>query len=829
MPVFFVLTMGRNLSNILLIMIRSFSMNRSRGKLTGRIGLISVICILLSTGKAFSMNSIDKIIPTPQQVTYTENQINIYNGTSFTACIVKGEKAPQPELEGVYLIQDIIARMCGQDIPIIDDTGDYSAYSTIITLGTAGSNSLNNSLIAANNISLPDNDESYVIRRIESNGKANVLIAGREAIGCYYGATSIVQLISKSGSNIQVREVSIDDWPSLSSRAVKDNSLPFHGDFTLNDAIDWAKFLPKTKMNVFSLCYTHTLPNWRTVPQSYLDAVKALGNLERDRGIIKTQMEINSGYAGGLPVNDVELLQLLNLHKVGLDSGMSQILCAFDDIYSEDSAIHRNITNYLYDRLKGQAGFRLLTCPQAYNFTYPNIASYMSTFTNGLRRGVNVIWTGDTVWSYTTTPAHVFQWRSYTDQTIQWTPYYWHNGQDTQDVTLDKNYQQPDTYYFTDKRVPFHNINLDAGYIWRDMAKYTDQGIIENIFRKFTAMKIYAISMADWAWNPNAYENTTEEAERAKRYWDTVVANPAFMKPATASSSFNSICGPDKLVDGVTSGFRAGNEWATQIGQTVNSWCAVDLGASQTISGVNVYFREFPANKAYSIPRTITVQVSNNNIDWVTVVSRSSNTPVEGGEYHSDGYIYSFNPARARYVKLLFEDGTQNTAEDILEISELEVLTDRPITKTVNFASGCPATASSQFSAAYPPSLAVDNITSRQDDANCWASALYQTVGAWWQVDLGSPKDLRTVRIKFKEFPDNIAYCVPKTITIQSSNDGINWTNLITRSANVPLEGSPYTSQAYSYSVNGTGRYVRLLFEDGSQNALIELAEVEVQ
>jgi hypothetical protein len=51
------------------------------------------------------------------------------------------------------------------------------------------------------------------------------------------------------------------------------------------------------------------------------------------------------------------------------------------------------------------------------------------------------------------------------------------------------------------------------------------------------------------------------------------------------------------------------------------------------------------------------------------------------------------------------------------------------------------------------------------------------------------------------------------------------------KSTNVPTVGTTYNQQLYSYTLNTTGRYLRLLFEDGSQGGtwatLDELVELE--
>ncbi|MCD9022420.1 discoidin domain-containing protein [Cohnella silvisoli] len=786
------------------------------------IGMVFAVFVFQAK-ETYAIANVEKIIPTPQQVTYTENFLTLYDGTSFSAAIVKGHDAPQAELEGVYLLQSVIARQTGANIPVINDNGNYSAYSVILSVGTSGSNALNANLINANSIVIPSHSEGYAIEKVTSGTQNIFVVTGKEAIGSYYGSTSLAQMVKKNGSNTQLRVLSVRDYPDMQVRAVKD-IFTAEGMFSYADTAEWMSFLAKTKMNVFSLCYTHlSATGWRNPPADYIRAVKNLGNYERDRGTIKFMQEINPGITGGLPANTAELNQLVRTYKYGLDEGGSQIMLAFDDQGSTTPASHRDMANLLYDSFQGQEGFYLVTVPQPYHLEYTNLASYMSQYSNGLRPAIGAIWTGDTLWSHYTTPAHANTWRSYTANPQKY-PFYWHNDPVLMGTLLHTGWQ-PSQYYFADGKVPFKGVNLNGGYIWNNMQTYTSDGAIENIFRQSTAHKIYAISLADWMWNPDAYQNTADGFNRAKRYWDTIVADPGFMKMATASSQFSAAYGPGLAVDGLNSDEQTDNVWATASGQpTTNAWWKLDLGGAQDMHGVTIRFREYNG-KAYMVPATITFQVSNDNANWTTVVRKASDVPLENTSYDSTPYFYHFN-ANARYLRLLFEDGGQNS---LIELSEVKVADEKdavPATQN-NVALGAAAAASSTLSASYPADKAVDGIVSTSTLDNAWASTT-TVANAWWSAGLGGVTEIHGIDVHFRQ-SGSVAYRVPKSITFQTSNDNTNWTTVLKKDTNVPLEGSAYNSaQSYHYDVRGKGKYVRLLFEDGSQNTHIELSEVRV-
>lgn len=167
-----------------------------------------------------------------------------------------------------------------------------------------------------------------------------------------------------------------------------------------------------------------------------------------------------------------------------------------------------------------------------------------------------------------------------------------------------------------------------------------------------------------------------------------------------------------------------------------------------------------------------------------------------------------------------------------------------PVPKTVpapkNLATGKRAAASSWFRKGdrFTPQRAIDGkpivAVGLDQSENCWASDVNKTKGAWWQLDFGKPTELTTVSIWFRNV--NGYFAVPRSITFQISEDGQGWRTLLSKTRKVPRERTPYRRTPYSYAVQGEGRYLRLLFEDGSQTttrsgkpwSILELVEVVV-
>lgn len=113
--------------------------------------------------------------------------------------------------------------------------------------------------------------------------------------------------------------------------------------------------------------------------------------------------------------------------------------------------------------------------------------------------------------------------------------------------------------------------------------------------------------------------------------------------------------------------------------------------------------------------------------------------------------------------------------------------------------------------------------------------------GSWWQVDLEQKKNIFRVDVQFNSdtkynAPSNPVMLnsgyinVPKSITFQVSEDGLNWTTVASKVTNVPKNDSYSRTEPkpYTYVLTTSGRYMRLFFEDGAQGSDIDLKEVSV-
>ena len=133
----------------------------------------------------------------------------------------------------------------------------------------------------------------------------------------------------------------------------------------------------------------------------------------------------------------------------------------------------------------------------------------------------------------------------------------------------------------------------------------------------------------------------------------STITNVALNKSSTASSAFSTYYAASKANDGDTS-----TRWCAADGTFPATW-TVDLGSQRSLTGIemNVY----PADTwKYS------VAVSSDNINFVTVVDKASNTT------RAEQFTDSFN-SNARYVKITFTGCAEYNWASISEIKVLGI------------------------------------------------------------------------------------------------------------------------------------------------------------
>jgi hypothetical protein len=155
---------------------------------------------------------------------------------------------------------------------------------------------------------------------------------------------------------------------------------------------------------------------------------------------------------------------------------------------------------------------------------------------------------------------------------------------------------------------------------------------------------------------------------------EVLPANVARNKLVTASSTYeNANWGKANAVDGKTSALTGAMGWTSNnsLAADHSEWVTVDLGSAQPISKVDLYPRNDGDNRGYGMPLDFTNQVSTDNVNWTTVVTRTG-YPIVAGSAQG----FSFTTATARYVRV---NGTQLRANPYdngnyrMQFAEIEV------------------------------------------------------------------------------------------------------------------------------------------------------------
>jgi hypothetical protein len=260
--------------------------------------------------------------------------------------------------------------------------------------------------------------------------------------------------------------------------------------------------------------------------------------------------------------------------------------------------------------------------------------------------------------------------------------------------------------------------------------------------------------------------------------------NLALNKPATGSTPCASTEGPDKAVNGSVSGGNSDKFCSL----TVPSWLQVDLGSPQQVASFVVKHAEAGGEQAAFNTKAFTIQLSNDANTWSTPVTVANNST--GVSTHA------ISATSARYVRLNVSAPTQTT-DTATRIYEFEVYGNA--STPVNLALNQPATGTAACATTEGPDKAVNgSVSGGNGDKFCSAVA-----GAWLRVDLGASRSIARFEVAHAAAGGEQAAYNTRAFTIEVSNDGTTWSQVVSVTAN--------TAANTSHPVTGvSGRYVRL-------------------
>jgi|GEM_PF-1075499 len=219
-------------------------------------------------------------------------------------------------------------------------------------------------------------------------------------------------------------------------------------------------------------------------------------------------------------------------------------------------------------------------------------------------------------------------------------------------------------------------------------------------------------------------------------------------------------------------------------------WVGLDLGSSQQFDRLLVTPR--PGGLAF--PLSFSLQTSNDDTNWTNIPGQFySNYPNPSGSVQS--FTFS-SQVTARYIRLYATQlGEDNVGNYALQIAQMLVQNSLPFT----------ATASSQLPG-WPASNAADGLA-----LTSWSSNVHSSANAteWLQLDLGSTLPVQDLHLTPRD-----GACFPVALSISSSNDGTNWTQVpgqwYDSYVDPSIYGSPNPVQLFYFSNVISARYFRI-------------------
>ena len=346
--------------------------------------------------------------------------------------------------------------------------------------------------------------EGYSLRFRKTGGVWTVDVVGADDRGAYYGVESLGQLLLKTKDGLAVRMASVNDWPTYSLRAFK--SQAFEGSmWAMKDAIRMADWAPHFKYNAFSPCYTH-LADFKDPSPEYLAFLDTLLARARRNGTHRIIPEVNVYYGNTIVISwPHEIRNLANLFGRSLRAGSREIMLQFDDfakLSPQDKQTFGTLARANVALVEDLLGYlrqdfpsvNLWVCPPVY-FMPRNEEQkqYLLDFGKGIDSTVSVVWTGKVVTTLEQREKDILAYQKlvgghplvYWDNTLKIPPGW-------------SNVFRCNSYLGTVK-------NLDST-AWRDLYRFTEGRFVGNTYGPSEIYKIPLATMADYLWNPEAYD-----------------------------------------------------------------------------------------------------------------------------------------------------------------------------------------------------------------------------------------------------------------------------------------------------------------------------------
>lgn len=319
-------------------------------------------------------------------------------------------------------------------------------------------------------------------------GPHKISIVGYDRIGAIYGLRTLNQLANNAlRNNTDLPMMEIEDYPALKYRGVVEG---FYGEpWSHEKRLSILDFMGRNKMNTYVYGPKddpyHRTPSWRQ-PYPEKEGKKISELAERaKKNDIRFVWAIHPG--GDIRWNKEDYDSLLNKFSSMYDLGVRQFALFFDDISGEGTDSHKQtalLNNIVKDFVQKKEGVEnLIVCPTDYTKSWANPSEdgQLAIYGRELDPSVEVFWTGKEVCGDIEPEAMQF-----VDSRIKRPALVWWNF--------------PVSDYCKHNLLMGPVYGLDSTLNSEMMA-----GLLSNPMENSEASKSAIYSVADFGWNPSAY------------------------------------------------------------------------------------------------------------------------------------------------------------------------------------------------------------------------------------------------------------------------------------------------------------------------------------
>ena len=427
--------------------------------------MVLLLCILFLCSWAEADAQGFHLQPTPQKYVGSEDSVFIPARYSLQVGATLRGSAAEQLLAGLF--------------PDAAVTADFS-----VCIGMKGDKSVRK--YAAR---IPKQAEGYYLK-IDKEG---IVVAGADRRGVFYGVQTLVQLIALP----KLPLVEVTDYPDVPYRGVVEG---FYGvPWSREARLSQLDFYGRNKMNIYIYGPKddpyHSSPNWRKpYPAQEAEQLKELVECAR-RNEVLFYWAIHPGK--DIPWNTEDRDLLMEKFESMYRLGIRAFAVFFDDISGEGTSAEKQVEllNDIYHnfvKVKGDVA-PLLMCPTEYNRLWTKLeGGYLATLGGKLHPDIGILWTGDKVVACIDKPTMQF-----VNPLLKRKAFIWWNF--------------PVSDYVRDR--------LLLGAVYGNGTDIDDDisAFISNPMEHAEASKIALFSIADYAWNMDAYKSDASW-RRAVRY-----------------------------------------------------------------------------------------------------------------------------------------------------------------------------------------------------------------------------------------------------------------------------------------------------------------------